>query len=98
MSHNLGLSDLIQAKYLGGRVHHKSDAAVACHGVGSHAASICPVSDDAKPSHLVKVFIVHLDSWSHLTKHRAALVNSDYKAPEGKNEASSPSENNALCL
>lgn len=27
MSHNLGLSDLIQAKYFGARTYHKGDAA-----------------------------------------------------------------------
>lgn len=60
--------------------------------------SVCLISDDAKLAHFVKVCAVYFETWFHLCKHCAALIDQFsqiLKCLRARTE-SSPLENNAL--
>lgn len=74
MSHNLGLSDWIQAVWWQGYTMK----VILCpshgiHAVRRRALCICPIRDDAKLNHLVKVYTMYFDTWLDLPKHCAGL-------------------------
>lgn len=99
MSHNLDLSDWIQAVW--GQAYTMKVLLCPSHGIHDvrrHALSICPICDNAKLNHLVKVYTVYFDPWLDLPKHCAGLIDQlsqIIKYLRARTE-SSPLENNTL--
>lgn len=89
MSHNLGFSNLVQAKCFGARIYYRGVAHLPVRAKvsgGTHTMSVCPISDE-KLGHL-KVCAGQLDS---LVSSEQTLCGSygsaepDYKMLESKN-------------